>query len=172
MRILAFVGIILMMSSASSFASADAKFVQVLSQVLKVTTPPVSGDVPVAVIFDEGSGGGEASANAIASAIAAKPNIAGATLVPSVTPASAFNPAQARIAVLSDQSSSVYQQVFQAAASAGVMTVGAARDCVELALCVIHFDTSSGVKIAVSEAALNESGVSFRSAFMLLVERL
>lgn len=153
-------------------AATEQKDIVVGLKSLPLLTNKLSGDIPMAVVYDPANAASKADAEAI------KKIVDGGVDVPGGGKLSAALVGIGELSKLSGQKiafvtpglTSSYAAIGTAAAAGGVLTMTTDIDCVKAAKCVIGVVSAPAVTIYFSKAASEAAKIEFSSAFAMLAK--
>ena len=146
--------------------------VPVSARVIGFLQPVPKGTIAATIIYEPGNAASEAEAGAIEAAVGGGLAVGGGTLrVRRVAANALARLAGAQVAFVTtgvrDQ-----QQVGDAAARAGILTITSDIGCVRAAHCVVAVSSAPRTQITVSRAAARAANIRFGSAFLMLVKEI
>lgn len=151
-------------------AELSEKDMQVVGRALSFVVDGPKGDVPVAIVFQEGNASSEGDKAAAAKLLEAGLKTGELTLKGTPVPVSKIGDAgKYKVWYVTMGAGGA---MGPAGGAAKAITVGTDKDCVAAGQCVIAVESSPKVQIYVSRAAAQAAGVSFSSAFLILVKEL
>lgn len=147
--------------------------VPVAVRVISFVQPPLTGVVPVAIIYQPGNAESEGEAAFIEHALAGDRTIGRASLrMRRVAVSSLGQLSGMKAAFVTAGLRSWHEDVASAAASASIVTITADTSCVVAARCVVGISGSGQTRITVNRAAAQRSHIRFGSAFLMLVREI
>ncbi|WP_207483754.1 YfiR/HmsC family protein [Arenibaculum pallidiluteum] len=160
--------------SAPAWADVGAKDVQVIAKTVGFTTPPLTGQVKVAVVFDAAAAASQKDAEALKGILGAGLAAGAATLVPVMVPVDQVEAGLdgAAIAFVTTGLSAHYDKVFAAAKAKKVLSVSTDAACVQAGRCVMGVKSEPKVEILVNKAAAEASSVAFAPAFRMMISEI
>ncbi|WP_374763046.1 hypothetical protein [Yunchengibacter salinarum] len=153
-------------------AAVTAKDIQVAARSVAFLSNPPTGTVEVAVVFDPGNADSKADADSIKGLITQFPKAGGATLAPVLVPSDQLGQLSGKGVVFMASGVGNAGAVFSAAASDGVPTLSIGEACVRAGHCVVGVVTSPKVQILVNKSAAEAASVSFKSAFLMMIQEV
>ena len=154
---------------ALASAQTGPRDLEVIGRALGFVEGASGADRTVAVAFDAAS---EADAQALAAAMEGGLSAGRVTLSARLVPASDTSALAGADAAVLLGAASGDAAVFDAASSAGVITVSTDLSCVQSGKCVMGVQSAPAVRILVNRAAASSASVAFAPAFAMMVEEL
>jgi hypothetical protein len=147
--------------------------IQVGTKALPLLTNKMSGDVPMAVVYDPANAESKTDAEGIKKVVDDGIDVPGgiklSAMLVGVGELSKLS--TAKIAFLTPGLSAHFDAIGAAAAGAGVLTISTDVDCVKAGKCIIGVVTKPSVTIYFSKAASEAAKISFSQAFIMLVKQ-
>ncbi|MFM2041427.1 MAG: hypothetical protein RLY86_3 [Pseudomonadota bacterium] len=160
---------LVLLGAGPASAAMSQKDLEVLGRALSFMVNGPSGDVPAAVVFEPGNATSEAERDAILGLLGSGLKVGPITLKPKAVAAADAPASGAKVWLVTTGAGSA---VGPAGAAAKVVTASTDKACVEAGHCVLGIETAPKVQIYVSRKAADAAGVSFESAFLIMVKEL
>lgn len=159
-------GILLAVPSAQA---ASQKDMQVLGRALGFIENGPSGDVKVGIVTDSGNAESSSEAGEITSLIGGGLKSGKINLIGEQVSAGSAAGAGYNVLYFTKGTEGSQASIYNAVKSNGVITVSTHDDCLNAGNCVMVIKSVPKVDIKVSSAAAGETGVSFGSAFRMMI---
>lgn len=169
---LALMALVAVSPFARPAAAVTAKDIQVAARSVAFLSNPPSGTVQAAIVFDPANADSKAEAESVKSLISQFPKAGGATLSPVLVPSDQLGQLAGKGVVFMASGVGNAAAVFDAAASNGVPTLSIGESCVRAGHCVVGVVTSPKVQILVNKSAAEAASVSFKSAFLMMIQEV
>jgi hypothetical protein len=154
----------------SSVASADtAKDLQISGRALTFLESGPSGHAVLGIVFDPAKPASVAQKDAVMAALGSGLDVGGLTLVGKPIEAGSISGGVTALYVTTGVN---FAAVGAAAKAHKLVTVSADHACVASGACVLGVTTSPKVEITVNRAAAAAVGVSFKSAFRMMITEI
>ncbi|MFM2042434.1 MAG: hypothetical protein RLY86_1010 [Pseudomonadota bacterium] len=150
-------------------AGMSQKDLEVLGRALSFTVNGPGGEVPAAVVFVPGNAESEAEKTAIMGLLGNGLKVGSITLKGTPVAVGDVTATTARVWLVTTGAGSA---LGTAGAQAKAITASTDRSCAEAGNCVLAIETTPKVQIFVSRKAADAAGVSFESAFLIMVKEL
>jgi hypothetical protein len=173
LRHAALVAIVPLFLTATPASAADeAKVVEIAARALSFLEPAPSGAAPLAVVFDPAVPASVAQKDAVMGALAGGVTVGSLSLKPTAVAIGEIGSATGPALFLTTGLDPNFDKVAAAVAGKQVVTIGADTACVSSGKCVLGVETQPKVQVLVNAAAAKAAGVSFKSAFRMMVKEL
>lgn len=159
-------GLMLISPDASA---ATQKDIQILGRALGFIENGPSGDVKIGIVTDSGNAASLAEANEILAIIGSGLKSGKINLQAEKLSASAAAGSTHPVLYFTEGTSGSHASVFNAVSAKGTVTVSTHDSCLNASQCVMVVKSVPKVDIKVSSAAAGASGVSFGSAFRMMI---
>jgi len=151
--------------STSALADLSESHIAVALKSVKFIQPkPKNGEI-AAFVYKEG----DATSKTLADSLAASMDTS--VLQSKVMSSQSIDLSGARLVFITDAALTDIASIATAAQSNKVAAVAAQKSCSEAGNCVLTVETSPKVQIFLSEDAASKAGISFSSAFKMLVKK-
>jgi len=150
-------------------AGMSERDLQVAARTFGFVSGMPKGDVIVAIVHDPANADSKAEADELNSLMGGGLKVAKHTLKPKLIPVSALDLSGAQVAVVTGGLSGNFAEIFAAASGANVMTISADFACVDSKQCVMGVAAQPAVKIQVSQAASQATGLEFSQALKMMI---
>jgi hypothetical protein len=169
-RILAAIVLAGMAAPASRAASLPPSEIQILGKALAFLDPPLTGDLVVAIVYQDGNPDSHRDAEALAAEIGNSLRIGGAMLTPRVVASTALAGSQFALVITALGAASA--AVIDAARTQHALCVTADLAAVQAGTCTMAIQADRRVDIFVNREAANRAGLTFATAFRIMVHEL
>ena len=157
--------------TAAAYAQTSSNTVQVAVRAAAFVSPPLSGSVTVAIVYEAGDPSSEKEARDIERAMSGGLHVGSMTLASRRVASSSLDQlAGARIAFVTKGTS--YRQVAAATAARSILSIGFDPACTGAGYCVLTVSEEPRVQIIVSKAAAAAANLKFNSSFLMLVKEV
>jgi hypothetical protein len=157
------------MATSASPAQTSSNAVQVAVRAAAFVSPPLSGPVTVAIVYDPGDANSEQEAREIERVMAGGMKVGAMILSPRRVPAASLDQlAGARMAFITQGSN--YRQIGAATAARSILSISFDPACSRTGFCVLAVSETPRVQITVSKAAAAAAKLRFDSSFLMLVK--
>jgi hypothetical protein len=163
---------IIVMTPALSHAAVTAKDVEVAARVFNFTSPPYSGTVKLGIVYDPANASSAADEQALLGILGSGLTVGSVTLVPVPVPAAKLASTPVDVLFLTAGLGSEAAEVGTQAASAKILCITTDAAATQAGYCAVSVQSDPKVVIAVNKAAAAASGVSFTSAFLMMVTEI
>jgi hypothetical protein len=153
-------------------AQVTAKDVQVAARVLSFTSTPFSGTVKLGIVYDPAVAASNADEQALAGILGSGLNVGSITLVPVPVPVSKLAGAQVDALFLTSGLGAAAAAVQTQATSGKTLCVTTDQAATQAGYCAVSVQSDPKVQITVNKAAAAATGVSFASAFLMMVTEI
>ncbi len=157
---------------ASGYAAVTAKDVQVAGRVLGFTTSPLTGNVKLGIVYDPANAGSAADEAALVGILGAGLAVGSVTLVPLPIPIANVATASSDVIFLTAGLGAAAAQAGTRAAAEKILCITTDLAATQAGSCAVDVQTTPSVQITVNKATAAASGVSFASAFMLMITEI
>ncbi|HMD23998.1 MAG TPA: hypothetical protein VKH61_07840 [Streptosporangiaceae bacterium] len=154
-------------SRAASLPPAD---IPILGKALAFLNPPLAGDSVVAIVYQAGDPASRRDADALAAEIGGSLHIGGAVLTPRVVASAAL--ADGRFTLVIAALGAASTAVLDAARAQHALCVTADLAAVQAGTCTMAIQSDRRVEIFVNRAAASQAGLTFATAFRIMVHEL
>ena len=158
------------LASAATAATLTAKDAQIIAKAIGFLDPSPAGGV-VAVAYDAGNAASKADADAIAGLFAGGLAEGSNTVTAKAVDGATLGDGSGYIAVILAQAGSG-DKVMAAAKAHHIPCISAEAAQVQAGTCVMSVSSDPKVDITVNHAAAQATGVSFQSAFRMLIHEI
>lgn len=157
-----------------ALADIGLKDVQVVAKTLGFTSPPLSGSVKVAIVFDPALPQSQKDADALQGILGTGLAAGAATLVPVMVPMAQFDSGIDGVGFVfvTGGMSSHYERIFTSAKGKKLLSVSHDVACVQAGRCVMGIKSDPKVEIIVNKAAAEASSVGFAPAFRMMISEI
>ena len=169
-RILTAVLLIWLATPAGRAASLPPSDIQILGKALAFLDPPLAGDAVVAIVYQAGNLDSRHDAEALAAEIGGSLRVGGAALTPEVVASTAL--AGSRFALVITALGAASEAVIEAARARHALCVTADLAAVQAGTCTMAIESDRRVEIFINRAAASQAGLSFATAFRIMVHEL
>jgi hypothetical protein len=152
--------------------AASATDLQIIARVLGFTTPPLTGTVKLGIVYDPGNAGSAADEQAVTGILGSGLTVGAITLVPVPVAVAHVGSAGANVLFLTSGLGAAAAPVAAAAAAKKIICVTTDAAANAAGDCAVAVQSLPAVKITVNKAAAAASGVSFGTAFMLMITEI
>lgn len=153
-------------------AAVTAKDIQVAARVLGFTTTPVTGTVKLGIVYDPGNAASAADETALAGILGSGLSVGAVTLVPVPVPIGSVASSSADVMFLTAGLGAGASAAGNAAAAKKIICITTDAAANAAGSCAVAVQSDPSVKITVNKAAAAASGVSFGTAFMLMITEI
>jgi hypothetical protein len=159
-------GLMLVSPDASA---ATQKDMQILGRALGFIENGPSGDVKIGIVTDSGNAASLAEANELASIIGSGLKSGKINLQAEKVATGAAAGSGHPVLYFTEGTEASHASIFNAVSSKGTITVSTHDSCLNASQCVMVVKSVPKVDIKVSSAAAGSTGVSFGSAFRMMI---
>jgi len=157
-------------------ASADIgpKDVQVAAKTVGFTSPPLTGTVKVAVVFDAAVPQSQKDAEALKGILGSGLAAGAATLVPVAVPVEQVEAGLDGVGLVfvTGGLAAHHDKIFAATKARKLLSVSTDGACVQAGKCVMGVKSEPKVEIQVNKAAAEASSVAFAPAFRMMISEI
>jgi hypothetical protein len=157
-------------ASSGHAASLPPLEIQILGKALAFLDPPLTGQATVAIVYSAGNPASQRDAEALAAEIGNGLSIGGATLTPLVVSAAAL--AASRFSLVITALGAASAPVIEAARAQHALCVTADLAAVQAGTCTMAIHSDRRVEIFINRETANQAGLSFATAFRVMVHEL
>jgi len=155
------------LTASGAFAQTTERDLSVVGRALSFLEGAAGSDRTIAIVYDAAS---QAEAEALNAAMAGGLSAGRVTLNGQlVSQGTAISGVDAALFVGATASDA---GAVQAATSSGILTVSTDLGCVQSGNCVMGIESEPAVRIIVNNGAASSAGISFSTAFSMLVEEI
>lgn len=158
--------------SAPAHAAITAKDLQVAGRVIGFVNPTPSGTLKLGIVYDPANATSMADKQALMTILGNGLAVAGITLVPDPVSIAALSGTDANILFLTNGLGAEAADVGKIAAAKKLLCITTDLSDTQDGSCAVAVQSSPNVQITVNKATLAASGISFTSAFMLMVTEI
>jgi hypothetical protein len=151
-------------------ASLPPSEIQILGKALAFLDPPLTGDLVVAVVYQAGNPDSRTDAEALAAEIGNSLHIGEAVLKPRVVASTALG--ASRFALVITALGAASAAVIEAARSQHALCITADLAAVQAGTCTMAIRSDRRVEIFVNREAATQAGLTFATAFRIMVHEL
>jgi hypothetical protein len=159
-------------AGGSAQAAVTPKDIQVAARVLGFTATPITGTVKLGIVYDPANAGSAADEQALLGILGSGLSVGAVTLVPVPVPVASVGSAGADVLFLTSGLGGGAAAAQQAAAAKKIMCITTDIAANAAGACAVAVQSAPSVKIIVNKAAADASGVSFGTAFMLMITEI
>jgi len=152
---------------ASPAASLPPPEIQILARALSFLDPPLAGESVVAIAYAAGNPDSRRDAEALAAEIGSTLRVGGAVLTPRVVESTAL--AGSRFALVITAQGAASAVVIEAARAQHALCVTADLAAVRTGTCSMAIHSDPRVEIFINHEAVSQAGLSFATAFRIMV---
>jgi hypothetical protein len=149
--------------------AASQKDMQILGRALGFIENGPSGDVKIGIVTDSGNAASSAEADEIVGLIGGGLASGKINLVGEKVSSGAASGSNYPVLYFTQGTEGAQGSIFSAVSSKGVITVSTHDNCLNASNCVMVVKSEPKVDIKVSSAAAGSTGVSFGSAFRMMI---
>jgi len=153
-------------------AQVTAKDVQVAARVLTFTSTPFSGTVKLGIVYDPANATSNADEQALTGILGSGLNVGSLTLVPVPVPIAKLSSTPVDAMFLTSGLGAAAASVQTQAVSGKTICITADLTATQAGYCAVSVQSDPKVQITVNKAAASASGVSFASAFLMMVTEI
>jgi hypothetical protein len=157
---------------AASHAAVTAKDIQVAGRVLGFITPPLSGNVKVGIVYDPANAGSAADEQALVGILGSGLAVGGVTLVPVPITIDKVASTPSDMIFLTAGLGAEGAKAGSQAAAEKIPCVTTDLAATQAGWCAVSIQSAPSVQITVNKATAATSGISFASAFMLMITEI
>jgi hypothetical protein len=157
-------------ASAGQAASLPPSEIQILGKALTFLDPPLAGETTVAIVYAAGNLDSQHDAEALAAEIGSGLRIGEAVLTPLVVSSATLASSRFSLVITATGAASV--PVIEAARAQHALCVTADLAAVEAGTCTMAIHSTRRVEIFVNRAAVSQAGLTFATAFRMMVHEL
>jgi hypothetical protein len=169
-QILAAVLLICLAAPAGRAASLPLSEIQILGKALAFLDPPMIGHSVVAIVYRAGNPDSRRDAEALAAEIGGALHVGAAVLTPRVMASTDL--ADFRFALVITALGAASEAVIEAARAQHALCVTSDLAAVQAGTCTMAIKSDREIEIFVNRAAAGEAGLSFATAFLIMVHEL
>jgi len=162
---------LLALATLPAKAELTEKHVQVAMKSLKFAKPKIDSGSVVAFVYDEAQPGSKETAEKLVAFVSSGKAVKKVTLAPKAVPASDPDLGGARLVFVTDAALPKIDGILSASAGNSALTIASDTQCSADGMCSMTIETQPKVQIYLSATAAEKAGVSFSSAFMMLVKK-
>ncbi len=156
----------------TSHAQVTAKDIQVAARVLNFTATPFTGTVKLGIVYDPAIAASAADEQALAGILGGGLAVGSVTLVPVLVPIAKLASTPVDVLFLTSGLGAAAAAVGTQAASAKTLCITTDISATQAGNCAVSVQSDPKVVITVNKAAASASGVSFASAFLMMVTEI
>ncbi len=153
-------------------AAVTAKDVQVAGRVLGFTAAPLTGNVKVGIVYDPANAASTADEAALVGILGSGLQVGSVTLIPVPIPIGNVASTPSDIIFLTAGLGIAGGKAGAQAAAEKILCITTDLSATQAGSCAVSIQTVPTVQITVSKAAAAASGISFASAFMLMITEI
>jgi hypothetical protein len=153
-------------------AAVTAEDIQVAARVLGFTTTPLTGTVKLGIVYNPANAASVADERALLGILGGGLTVGNVTLVPVLVPVARVDMANANVLFLTSGLGAGAAPVVAAAAAKKLMCITTDMAAVQAGTCAVAVQSDPAVQITVNKAAASASGVSFVTAFLLMITEI
>jgi hypothetical protein len=151
-------------------ASLPPLELQILAKALVFLQPPLSGEAVVAIVYAAGNPDSRRDADALAAEFGSSFRVGEATLTPMVVASNALAASRFNLVISAAGASS--ERVIEAARAQHALCVTADLAAVRAGTCTMAIQSFGRVEIYINREATNGAGLTFATAFRIMVHEL
>jgi hypothetical protein len=156
----------------SAHCAVTIEDVQVAARVLAFTATPLSGTVKLGLVYDPGIAGSKDDEQALLRILGNGLTVGSVKLVPVLVPIERLSSAKVDVLFLTSGLGAGASQVAQAAAARKLMCITTDLAATQAGNCAVRVQSDPQVQITINMAEAAASGVSFGTAFMMMVNQI
>jgi hypothetical protein len=156
--------------SSGHAASLPPLELQILAKALAFLDPPLAGEAVVAIVYAAGNPDSRRDADALAAEIGSSLRIGEATLTPTVVDSAALATSRFSLVIVATGAASA--RVLEAARAQHALCVTADLAAVRAGTCTMAIHSNGRVEIYINREAANGAGLTFATAFRIMVHEL
>jgi len=156
--------------SAGRAASLPPQELQILAKALQFLDPPLTGEAVVAIVYAAGDPDSRRDAEALAAEIGSSLRVGGATLTPMVVDLAALASTRFSLVIMATGADSA--MVSEAASAQHALCVTADLAAVRAGTCTMAIQSDRRVEIFINREAAIRAGLTFATAFRIMVHEL
>jgi hypothetical protein len=157
---------------AASHAGVTAKDIQVAARVLGFTSSPLTGSVKMGIVYDPANTASAADEQALLGILGSGLAVGNVTLVPVPISIDKLGSTPADFLFLTAGLGTEATKVGTQVSAAKVLCITNDLAATQAGNCAVNVQTAPSVQITVNKATAAASGVSFASAFMLMITEI
>ncbi len=169
-RLLAAVLVLGLIVSSGRAASLPQSELQILAKALLFLDPPITGEAVVAIVYAAGDPELQRDADALAAEIGSALRIGQATLKPMVVTSAAL--ATSRFSLVIAAVGAASEAVIEAARAQHALCVTGDLAAVRAGTCTMAIQSDARVEIFINREVANGAGLTFATAFRIMVHEL
>jgi hypothetical protein len=162
----------LVLAPGAARAVVTLQDVQLAARVLGFSSIAVTGRVKLGVVYDPANAASAADEAALMAILGHGFSVGPVTLVPVPVPIATVSSASADVFFLTSGLAAAGASVGSAAAARKIMCITTDASATAAGDCAVAVQTDPEVSITLNQAAAAASGVSFGTAFMLMISRI
>lgn len=170
--LLSLVGMVAIFIPVVSHAQVTAKDVQVAARVLNFTSTPFTGTVKLGIVYDPAVAASAADEQALTGILGSGLTVGSINLVPVPVPIAKLSSTPVDVLFLTSGLGAAGAAVGTQAASAKTLCITTDLSATQAGNCAVSVQSDPKVQITVNKAAASSSGVSFASAFLMMVTEI
>jgi hypothetical protein len=164
-------------AAAASFpfagqAAVTAKDIQVAGRVLGFTATPLTGNVKLGIVYDPANAGSAADEAALVGILGTGLAVGAVTLIPVPITIDKIASTPSDVIFLTSGLGADAAKAGAQAAAEKVICITTDLAATQAGSCAVDIQTAPTVQITVNKATAAASGVSFASAFMLMITEI
>ena len=159
-------------ATAPAQAAVTLKDIQVAGRVIGFIDPAPSGTLKLGIVYDPSNAASTADEQALAKILGDGFTVSGLTLVPEPVPIANVSHTDVDMLFLTGGLGSPGAAAGKVASTRKILCVTTDLAATRAGICAVAVQSSPEVQIILNRAALSASGISFDSAFMLLVTEI
>ncbi|MDE8346987.1 MAG: hypothetical protein POH28_12580, partial [Acidocella sp.] len=156
----------------SAAAAVTATDMQIAARVLGFTTTPITGTVKLGIVYDPANATSAADETALVGILGSGLTVGAVTLVPVPVPIASLSSASADVLFLTSGLGTAAGPVGSAAAAKKILCMTTDTAANAAGDCAVAVQSDPSVKITVNKAAAAASGVSFATAFTMMITEI
>ena len=160
--------LIILSPLSTSFAQTSDRDLEVIARVLKFIDSADGNDRSIAVIYDAAT---QSEGEALGARLQSGLNISSITLTGQALSADQASPTNVHAYLLLGDSAQ-NTQVTDSALQNGIITLSMNMDCVTQRHCMMGLQSQPTVQILADRAKLDQAGIGFEPAFVMLIDEL
>jgi hypothetical protein len=170
--LLSLVGMVAIFIPVASHAQVTAKDIQVAARVLNFTATPFTGTVKLGIVYDPAVAASAADEQALTGLLGSGLTVGSINLVPVPVPIAKLASTPVDVLFLTSGLGTAGAAVATQAASAKTLCITTDLSATQAGNCAVSVQSDPKVQITVNKAAASASGVSFASAFLMMVTEI
>ena len=161
-----------LLTAGPCHAAVTERDIQVAARILGFTTNPLTGNVRVGIVYDPANARSKADEQALIGILGPGLVVGGITLIPvPITIENVFN-TPANLLFLTAGLGSQAAEVGASARAFKILCMTTEVSATQAGECAVSVQTAPKVQITINRATAAASGITFESAFMLMITEI